>query len=121
MRRYQLVAFQQPLALSKAFVPVPTGAEVVLRAFGARVCHSDAHLWDGFHGLGDGRKATLETRISLPLTMGHEIAGELFVAVPRVEGVSGPHCPGRVPRLGWRGNMSCSARVMIDEAGRSRR
>jgi D-arabinose 1-dehydrogenase-like Zn-dependent alcohol dehydrogenase len=49
----------------------------------AGVCHSDIHIWEGVYDLGSGNKMTLKDRgVSLPLTMGHEISGEVVKAGP---------------------------------------
>jgi propanol-preferring alcohol dehydrogenase len=88
VRCYQLIAFKSPLALTETFAPVPTGTEVVLRVLGAGVCHSDVHLWEGFHDLGGGRKSEFSNRITMPLTMGHETTGQVFAVGPDAEGVS---------------------------------
>lgn len=65
----------------------PQGREVVVKITGAGVCHSDIHLWEGHYDLGSGKKLTLSDRgIKLPLTMGHEIAGEIVKAGPDAKG-----------------------------------
>ena len=69
---------------------------MLLRTVAAGVCHSDLHIWDGYYDLGGGKKLTLGDRgINLPLTMGHEVVGEV-VAVGRL---SRPH---RAARAGSR-------------------
>jgi D-arabinose 1-dehydrogenase-like Zn-dependent alcohol dehydrogenase len=57
---------------------------VLVRVTGAGVCHSDIHIWEGFYDLGGGKKITLKDRgVALPITMGHEIAGEIIKAGPK--------------------------------------
>ena len=84
----QMTAFGQPLAMHSGYAPTPTGTEVVLRVLGAGVCHSDLHLWEGFHDYGGGRRASFENRVSLPLTLGHETAGSVFATGPEAHGVT---------------------------------
>ena len=49
----------------------------------AGVCHSDLHISDGYFDLGGGKKLSIADRgIKLPLTMGHEIVGEVVAAGP---------------------------------------
>ena len=63
--------------------PEPKGAEVLIKMTAAGVCHSDIHIWEGVYDLGSGNKMTLKDRgITLPLTMGHEIAGTVVKAGP---------------------------------------
>ena len=44
--------------------PEPTGSEVLVRVAGCGVCHTDLHIADG-----------TQTRVELPLTLGHEVSG----------------------------------------------
>lgn len=78
MRSFQLVEFGQPLNDVEAPTPQPSGAEVVIKVRAAGVCHSDLHIWEGGYDLGAGKRLLLKDRgIPLPLTMGHESAGEI--------------------------------------------
>ena len=83
-----------PLEHMENEVPEPKGDEVLIRMAGAGVCHSDIHLWEGKYDLGGGEQMTLSDRgISLPLTMGHEITGEVVKAGPDVAGLeAGTSC-----------------------------
>ena len=76
-----------PLTFDARAALEPKGREVVVKITGAGVCHSDIHLWEGHYDLGSGKKLTLSDRgIALPLTMGHEIAGEIVKAGPDAKG-----------------------------------
>lgn len=77
MISYQLTEFGRPLRHVDRETPVPVGDEVLLRVTACGVCHSDVHLCDGFFDLGQGRRVDLSRGRSLPLTLGHEIAGEV--------------------------------------------
>ncbi|WP_158814022.1 alcohol dehydrogenase [Methylocapsa sp. S129] len=78
MKSYQLVDFGAPLRETDLPNPQPSGHEVVLAVRAVGVCHSDLHLWDGEYDLGAGKRLMLRDRgIKLPLTMGHETAGEI--------------------------------------------
>ena len=44
--------------------PEPSGTQVRIRVAGCGVCHTDLHIVDG-----------VQTRVSLPITLGHEVAG----------------------------------------------
>jgi propanol-preferring alcohol dehydrogenase len=57
--------------------PVPVADEVLLRVRAAGVCHTDMKIRDG-----------LVPGVSLPLTLGHEIAGEVESVGPGVQGVA---------------------------------
>ena len=82
MLSFQLERFGQPLVRIERPTPVPQGSEVLLRVDGCGVCHSDVHLTDGYFDLGDGNKVDLSRAVSLPRTLGHEIAGTVVAAGP---------------------------------------
>ena len=88
MHAMQIIEWGQPLEAREYPDPEPTGEEVLLRVEAAGVCHSDVHIWDGHFDLGDGKEISLASRgVSLPFTMGHEIAGEVAALGPRASGV----------------------------------
>ncbi len=77
-----------PLQRSERPTPKPAGSEVLLKVKAAGVCHSDLHIWDGFYEMGAGKRMNLLDRgIKLPLTMGHEIVGQVAAVGPDVKGV----------------------------------
>jgi propanol-preferring alcohol dehydrogenase len=85
-RCYCLTAHHQPLEQRDGPLPTPKGREVLVRVTGSGVCHSDIHIWEGYYELGGGKKIELKDRgISLPLTLGHEIAGEIVAAGPNAD------------------------------------
>ena len=88
MISYQLTQFGQPLSRIKRTSPIPVGDEVLLRVSACGVCHSDVHLSDGFFDLGPGRRVDLSKGRELPLTLGHEISGEIVAIGPTCTGVS---------------------------------
>jgi D-arabinose 1-dehydrogenase-like Zn-dependent alcohol dehydrogenase len=85
---YQVEAFGQPLARALRETPVPQGCEVLLRVSHCGVCHSDVHLHDGYFSLGEGQKVDLSRGITLPHTLGHEIAGTVVALGPQATGVA---------------------------------
>lgn len=85
MKSYQVFEFGQPLQCVEVKEPSVTGQEVMVRVRAAGVCHSDVHIWEGGYDLGRGQRLLLKDRgISLPLTMGHEIVGEIVATGPDV-------------------------------------
>jgi D-arabinose 1-dehydrogenase-like Zn-dependent alcohol dehydrogenase len=88
MISYQVCQCGAPLRRQEQPTPQPQGSEVLLRILAAGICHSDLHIWDGYYEMGGGKRMQLLDRgIKLPLTMGHEIVGEVVAAGPRAEGV----------------------------------
>lgn len=76
--RYQFNGFGMGLVRTEVDLPKPTGTEVLVRVNFCGVCHSDVHIYEGYYGLGQGRKLSLEERgIKLPVTLGHEIVGTI--------------------------------------------
>ena len=87
MISYQLTRFGGPLERFESSPPEPAGTEVLLRIEACGVCHSDLHLQDGFFDMGGGRRLDLSKGRTLPLTLGHEIAGAAAACGPDAEGV----------------------------------
>ena len=64
MRAVRLHRPGEALRLEEVPLPEPAGAEVRVRVAACGVCHTDLHIVDG-----------TQTRVELPVTLGHEIAG----------------------------------------------
>ncbi len=109
MRCYCVLDHGQPLQLVDKPVPQPQGTEVLLKVRAAGVCHTDLHLWEGHYDLGGGKKLTLAERgIKPPLTLSHEIVGEVVSAGPDA-GQAGVKA-GRVALVHpWIGCGECAA------------
>jgi D-arabinose 1-dehydrogenase-like Zn-dependent alcohol dehydrogenase len=83
---YCVTEHSAPLQRMENETPEPKGDEVLIKMTAAGVCHSDIHIWEGVYDLGSGNKMTLKDRgITLPLTMGHEIAGTVVKAGPEAD------------------------------------
>ena len=87
MISYQLTRFGGSLERVESPPPEPAGTEVLLRTEACGVCHSDLHLQDGFFDMGGGRRLDLSKGRTLPLTLGHEIAGVAAACGPEAAGV----------------------------------
>jgi alcohol dehydrogenase, propanol-preferring len=88
MKSFNVTAFGEPLQAMEGPTPVPQGAEVLLRVRAAGVCHSDLHISEGGYDLGQGKRLNVADRgIKLPLTMGHEVVGEVVALGPGASGV----------------------------------
>ncbi len=83
MRCYCVLHHGQPLELVERPVPQPAGTEVRIKVQAAGLCHTDLHLWKGHYDLGGGKKLALADRgIKPPLTLSHEIVGQVVAAGP---------------------------------------
>src|SRR5205814_1242295 len=78
MRRQSLVKFDAPLCETIVETPKPQGQEVLVRIERCGLCHSDLHIQDGYADLGGGKKLDTTRGMTLPFTLGHEIAGDLM-------------------------------------------
>jgi D-arabinose 1-dehydrogenase-like Zn-dependent alcohol dehydrogenase len=78
---YRITEYGRPLEAQCEETPVPQGTEVLMRITHCGVCHSDLHTWEGFFDLGGGRRTQAGGK-TLPLTPGHEIAGEVVAVGP---------------------------------------
>lgn len=107
MRCYCVLHHGQALELVERPIPEPQGTEVLLKVRAAGVCHTDLHLWEGHYDLGGGKKLTLAERgIKPPITLSHEIVGEVVSAGTG----AGPVPAGRVALVHpWIGCGECPA------------
>ena len=113
MRSYEVIEYGEPLQATDRPTPAPQGSEVLLRTLATGVCHSDLHLWDGFYDIGGGKRLSLRDRgLVPPITLGHEIAGEVVACGPEAEGVK----PGdRRVIFPWIGCGACATCRRGDE------
>src|SRR6204780_694923 len=113
MRSYDIVEFGEPLKQVDQPNPEPAGTEVLLKTLATGVCHSDLHIWDGFYELGGGKRMMLKERgLATPITLGHEIAGEVVALGPEAAGVK----PGdRRVIYPWIGCGTCAVCARGDE------
>lgn len=66
----------------------PAGHEVTLRITHCGMCHSDLHIQAGGFDMGGGKLSSLErSGTALPVTMGHEIGGQVVEVGPEVRSV----------------------------------
>jgi alcohol dehydrogenase, propanol-preferring len=84
MRRQSLVKFDAPLCETIVETPRPSGREVLVRIERCGLCHSDLHIQDGYADLGGGKKLDTTRGMTLPFTLGHEIAGVVEEVGPEV-------------------------------------
>ena len=89
MKRWAVVANDQPLELLESPDPVPKGAEVLLEVMHCGVCHSDLHFVHGSFDLGGGQVLKITDRgVQLPCAPGHEIVGRVMALGPDATGVA---------------------------------
>jgi alcohol dehydrogenase, propanol-preferring len=81
--RWALPSWGGALALQAQALPAPVGAEVTVRVTHCGMCHSDLHVQAGGFDMGGGKLSSLERAgTRLPVTMGHEIGGEVVEVGP---------------------------------------
>ena len=102
MQAQQVIENGKPLVGNEISNPEPGQGEVLVRVRQCGVCHTDLHLHDGYFGLGGERK--LELAQALPLTMGHEIHGEVAAVG---SGVDSPRVGDDVAVYPWIGCGEC--------------
>ena len=88
MKAYQVIENGKPLEERILETPEPNGREVVLKTVACGVCHSDVHIHDGYFDLGGGVQLPSPLPGGEPLTMGHEIFGEVSAIGDEVEGIN---------------------------------
>jgi D-arabinose 1-dehydrogenase-like Zn-dependent alcohol dehydrogenase len=87
MKSQAITEFGKALQAIEAPTPTPSGTEVLVRVEHCGVCHSDVHIHEGFFDLGGGAKLPL-AQLTLPHTLGHEIAGEVIAVGPDAKGIA---------------------------------
>ena len=81
MHSFDVVAWGAPLKEIKHATPRPRGTEVLVKVQYCGVCHSDAHVRDGYFDLGGGKRLQMSERgMRLPTTLGHGPFGTVIAA-----------------------------------------
>jgi alcohol dehydrogenase/propanol-preferring alcohol dehydrogenase len=88
MKAFQVVENGKPLEERELDTPTASGKEVLLKTVACGVCHSDVHIHDGYFDLGGGVQLPSPLPGGEPLTMGHEIFGEVIGIGEDVEGIN---------------------------------
>jgi D-arabinose 1-dehydrogenase-like Zn-dependent alcohol dehydrogenase len=113
MRCYCVMHHGKPLELVEQETPRPVGTEVLVRVGAAGLCHTDLHLWEGYYDLGGGKRLNISDRgIKPPLTLGHEICGEVVSAGDEAGAVKVGMCCLVYP---WIGCGECATCLRGDE------
>ncbi|HXW95278.1 MAG TPA: alcohol dehydrogenase catalytic domain-containing protein [Nitrososphaerales archaeon] len=103
----RLVAGGQPLEEMSVETPSPVPGSVLIKVKAAGVCHTDIHLVSGGYELGEGKRLpAIGGGTLLPLTPGHEIAGEV-AALGNGSDSSGFHEGDQVVVYPWIGCGAC--------------
>jgi D-arabinose 1-dehydrogenase-like Zn-dependent alcohol dehydrogenase len=86
--RWAFPAWGQDLEARDDDLAPPTGREVTVRVTHSGMCHSDLHIQAGGFDMGGGVLSSLERAgVKLPVTMGHEIGGQVVEVGPDVTDV----------------------------------
>ena len=89
MHSYSVTTWNAALERRERPTPAPVGTEGLLAVDAAGVCHSDLHICEGHYDLGGGKRALMADRgVTLPLAMGHEVAGTVVATGPEVRGLA---------------------------------
>jgi alcohol dehydrogenase, propanol-preferring len=113
MKAMQLVEFGTPLRLNDVETPDVAGKGkkgVLVKVVASGVCHTDIHVISGGYDLGEGKLLKMADRgIHLPLTPGHEIAGEIEEVGDQADDLDAdlPHEGDRVVVFPWLGCSAC--------------
>ncbi|MEM3221700.1 MAG: NAD(P)-dependent alcohol dehydrogenase [Saccharolobus sp.] len=101
MRAMRLMEIGKPLKMQEVSVPKPKGPQVLLKVEAAGVCHSDVHMRQGRFG---NLRIVEDLGVSLPVTLGHEIAGRIEEVGDEVIGYSKGDLVVANP---WEGEGNC--------------
>lgn len=104
--RWAFPAWGQDLEARDDDLPAPAGREVTVRVTHSGMCHSDLHIQAGGFDMGGGVMSSLERNgVKLPVTMGHEIGGQVVEVGPDVTDVK---VGDRVVVYPWIGCGQCA-------------
>jgi 2-desacetyl-2-hydroxyethyl bacteriochlorophyllide A dehydrogenase len=76
MKAIRMIEAGKPLVLQRVAIPSVGEKDILVRVRAAGICHSDAHYRAGLSSMG-----------MLPITLGHEVAGEVELIGPQVTSV----------------------------------
>jgi len=111
--RWAFTAWGGKLEASEDALQPVHGHEVTLRVTHCGICHSDLHIQQGGFDMGGGKLSSLERAgTRLPVTMGHEIVGEVVEMGPEVSGVTLGQLVVVYP---WLGCGACAVCLRGDE------
>jgi propanol-preferring alcohol dehydrogenase len=104
--RWAFDAWGQALRERADDLPPPAPHEVTLAVTHCGVCHSDLHLREGGFDMGGGTLSSLERAgVHPPVTLGHEICGEVVETGSEVQGLA---VGERVVAYPWIGCGECA-------------
>ena len=105
---YDVVNWGKPFERNQQVKKDPVGNEVLIKITASGLCHSDIHIRKGFFDLGEKGIHTLEQRgAKLPVTIGHEIAGEVIEIGSTVKNLSIGQSVIVFPWIGCGGCLAC--------------
>lgn len=111
--RWAFSAWGGQLAEQEDALAPAVGHEVTVRVTHCGMCHSDLHLQAGGFDMGGGKLSSLErSGTALPVTMGHEIGGEVVELGPEVRSVK---LGDKVVVYPWLGCGQCATCERGDE------
>ena len=110
MKSYQVIKSGELIKEVELNIPKPEGNQVLVKTIACGVCHTDIHIHDGFFDVGNGQK--MASRLKQPLTMGHEIFGEV-VAIG--EGVKDVEIGKKFVIYPWIGCGECDSCIEDNE------
>jgi propanol-preferring alcohol dehydrogenase len=106
LKAMRLVEYGRPLELKEVDTP-ETDTAILVKVVAAGVCHTDIHVIEGSYDLGERGQLKMSDRgVKLPLTPGHEIAGEV-AELGRFAGKTKFREGDRVVVFPWLGCGSC--------------
>lgn len=84
MLSFDVVRWGEPLRKHERPTPRPRGTEVLVKLKYCGVCHSDAHIREGYFDFGGGTRLLMQERgMEPPVTLGHEPFGTVIAAGPQ--------------------------------------
>ena len=106
---YDLVEWGAPFERRERSLPDVSAQAVLVKITAAGLCHSDLHIKKGFMDMGTQGKLTFTQRgATLPLTLGHEIAGVVEAVGEQVESVKKGQQVVVFPWIGCGACLACS-------------
>ena len=105
---YDVVNWGKPFERNEQVKKDPVGNEVLIKITASGLCHSDIHIRKGFFDLGEKGIHSMEQRgAKLPVTIGHEIAGEVIEIGSTVKNLSIGQSVIVFPWIGCGGCLAC--------------
>jgi D-arabinose 1-dehydrogenase-like Zn-dependent alcohol dehydrogenase len=112
---YDIIEWGKPFELRKREISDPIDTQVLIKVTASGLCHSDLHIRKGSFDLGEKGTFSMQERgAKLPVTIGHEIAGEVIQVGSKVKNITVGQSVLIFPWIGCGSCLACDEKRESD-------